>query len=161
MIHYVFVLSAMLIRCVPCNSCRLLPGPWKAQSHWFWRTVGWPTGRYELPNLCAQSSSPPDTSFPSTPGASGWQCSPQLQYLCQKLEDDEEYVFFSFRNVVFLIQIKGVRTVFLVKYWTLSLEASRNPPNQRGKKSFFGSTVHNTSRLYNLWSGVISRHHYI
>lgn len=71
---------ASLKKCILCSSCHLLPVPWKAQSHWFWRTAGWPAGRCELPDLCAQSSSPPNTSSPSIPGASGWRCPPQTQF---------------------------------------------------------------------------------
>lgn len=68
---------------VLCSSCHLLPGPWRGQSRWFWRTVDWPAGRCEPLNLCAQSSSPPDTSCPSTPGALGSQCSPPIPYPCE------------------------------------------------------------------------------
>lgn len=93
---------------VPCNSCHLLPGPWRAQSHWFWQTFCWPAGRYEPLSLCAQNSSPPGTSFPSTPGASGWQCPLHLQYPCGDKNTDRhkdkrmvKIVFFSLLEMLF------------------------------------------------------------
>lgn len=80
---------------VLCSSCHLIPGPWRGQSHWFWQTAGWPEGRFEPLNLCAQSSSPPDTSSPSTPGASGWRCSPLIRCPCEDRHQEKRSTIFN------------------------------------------------------------------
>lgn len=60
----------------PCNSCRLRPKLLRGQNRWSWRNAGWRAARCGPPGPCAQSSSPPGTAFPRTPGASAPPHSP-------------------------------------------------------------------------------------